>query len=460
MRGAGDRGIMGKQLLSLALALGAVSPLHAGEFAYGLGYTISHSDNITRVPTDERSEVTNSYLAGIAYAERTSNLVARVFAQAEFRDYRDDVFGDEDIYDVDAAAIWVISPQRFTWTVEDRYDLEQIDATAADTPANRANVNVFSTGPDFYIRFTPVNTLALGARAGNVSSGVANVDNDRLSGSARWLYQATSISTYSLNIQAMDVNYDDSAASTDFSRHDLFLRADYRPSRSQYILDLGTSRIRPERGNDLDGSLARFSWIRQLTQESSFGASASGEYSDTGTDILATSRSVATTSISAAGLPVSPDMSGGGTVSDLLSNAITSDVYYAKRGEVFYHRRGSSFGIELFAGARDLDFETTPQDRKEIDGRLDLRFFYSGTTTVTLFTEYLKTEFVSFIREDTERDSGLRLNFRLTRTLSLGLEGRRVERSSTDPGIEYEENRAFLSLLYSSGALFTPVSSR
>lgn len=435
------------------------SPLHAGDFAYGLGYTASHSDNITRVPSNERSEVTNSYLAGFAYIERTADVIARVLAQGEFRDYRDDVFGDESIYNVDASAIWIISPQRFTWTVEDRFEEEQIDAIAADTPANRANVNVFSTGPDFYIRFTPVNTLALGARAGNVSTGSANVDNDRFSGSVRWLYQATSISTYSLNFQAMDVNYDDSTINTDFARHDIFLRADYRPSRSQYIVDLGASKINPDRGQDLDGTLARLSWIRQLTQESSFGASASGEYSDTGTDILSTVSTLNAAATSAAGLPVtseSPDT----TVSSLSSNAITSDVYYAKRGEIFYTRRGSSFGVDFTAGARELDFETTAQDRKEIDGRLDIDFFYSGTTTVTLFTEQLKTEFQSFVREDTERDSGLRFNYRLSRTVSLGLEGRRTERSSTVPTVEYEENRVFLSVLYSSSPLFTPVSSR
>jgi hypothetical protein len=79
---------------------------------------------------------------------------------------------------------------------------------------------------------------------------------------------------------------------------------------------------------------------------------------------------------------------------------------------------------------------------------------------VTLFTEQLKTEFVSFVREDTERDSGLRFNYRLSRTVSLGLEGRRTERSSTAPAVEYEENRVFLSILYSSRPLFSPVSSR
>lgn len=450
------RGVVGKCLAWFVLALSAVPPLHAGDFAYGLGYTVSHSDNITRAPSNERSEVVNSYLAGLAYQERTVDLIARVLAQGEFRDYRDDIFGDESIFNVNSSALWIISPQRLTWTVEDSFKEEQIDPTAADTPANRANINVFSTGPDFYVRFTPVNTLALGARAGTVSTGSVNADNDRFSGSARWLYQATAVSTYSLNFQALDVNYDDSTLNTDFIRHDIFVRADYRPSRSQYVIDLGTSKINPEQGRDLDGTLARLSWIRQLTQESRFGISASGEFSDTGTDILARASSLTVAATSPAGLPTASEV----PTSDLASDVVSSDVYYAKRGEIFYNRRGGSFGVDFTAGARDLDFEATAQDRKEIDGRLELDFFYSATTTVTLFTEQLKTEFQSFVREDTERDSGLRFNYRLSRTITLGLEGRRTERSSTEPAAEYDENRVFFSILYSSSPLFAPISTR
>ena len=135
-------------------------------------------------------------------------------------------------------------------------------------------------------------------------------------------------------------------------------------------------------------------------------------------------------------------------------------MYYAKRGEMFYTRRGGSFGADFNSSARDLDFETTPQDRREVYWRLELDYFYSGATTVTLFTEQLRTDFKSIVREDTEHDSGIRFNYRLTRTLSLGLEGRRADRTSTEPGAEFEENRVFFTVLYSSGPLFTPVSSR
>lgn len=453
MKISGERKVGGRRLVLGLLLLGAAVPLHAGEFAYGLGYSVSRSDNITRVPTNERGETTHSYLAGFTWLERTTDFSARLLGQAELRDYEKDIYDDETVSYLSSSMLWTISPQRFTWSLEDAYEQVRINTTLPDTPANRANVNVFSTGPDVNIRITPINTLAFAARAGNVYTGSADVDNNRFSGSARWSYQATSSSTYSLNFQTLDVAYDDSTRNIDYARHDLFLRADYRPSRSQYIIDAGITDVNPERGRDLDGTLARISWTRQLTSESSLGLSATGEYSDTGTDILAASTAAATATSGAA--PISTSVS-----SALSSDTVTSDVYYAKRGYLFYTRRGSQIAMDLSGYSQDLDYETTSQDRKENGGRAEITFFYSSATSMRLYAEHTRIEYRDIVRRDTERDYGIRLGYRLTRSVSLGLEGARSIRRSTDTTEDYEENRAVLSLLYSSSPLFTPVSTR
>jgi hypothetical protein len=432
-----------KRAALTVLFFAVVFPVQAGEFAYGIGYSATHSDNITRASAaiDERSEIIHSYLAGFAFIENTSTVIARVLAQAELRDYQDDIFGDETLFNMKSSLLWELSPRRFTWTVDDTYEQTRISAAVADTPDNRANVNVFSTGPDVYIRFSPVQTLALGARAGNVYTGRANADSDRFSGSARWLYQATSSNIYSLNYEVLDVNYDDDTLNSNYSSHAIFLRADYRPSRSQYTIDLGATKINTDRGQDLDGTLARFSWLRQLTSDSNFGMSASGEFRDAGADILTASSA---TTPSAA----------------LTSGEITSDVYYVKRGSLFYNRRGARFGMELSLYTQDLDYETTLQDRKETGGLLNLVFFLSGTTSVTLSTDQIRSEYRDFVRRDTDRDSGIRLDYRMTRSVTLALEGRREDRSSTIPAAEYVDNRVYFSILYRSSPLFTPVTTR
>ena len=431
---------------------GAMGSLQAGEFSYGLGYTGTHSDNITRVPTNERSDWIHSYLARIAYQENTSDLVARVLAQAEYNDYQKNTYGDEAMYYVSSSAVWTISPRRFLWTVEDTARQALIDSTAVDTPANRTGVNIFVTGPDVFLRLSPVQTLALGARVGDVYTGRADADNKRFNGSAAWLYQSSLVSTYSLNYQALDVRYDNSTLNNDFRRQDFFARAEYRPIRSQYVLDFGTSDIDRDRGNDLRGTLARLSWTRQASAESSFGINVSREFSDTATDLLAASQvlmapTTAPTAQTAPATFLTPDM-------------LTADVYFAKRGEIFYTYRGSQTGVQFQASQRDLDFETTLLDRRETNGRLQIDYFSSPVTTISVFVENTRTKYLDLIRRDTDRNSGVRLNYFVTHTISLGLEGRHTERTSTVSTAAYVDNRVLLSIMYQTGPLFTPTFGR
>jgi hypothetical protein len=135
-------------------------------------------------------------------------------------------------------------------------------------------------------------------------------------------------------------------------------------------------------------------------------------------------------------------------------------VYLTKREDIFYNHRSSQFGVQFQANQRNLDFETTLQDRKETNGSLVIDYFYSGATTASVFTAYTKTKYMNFVRQDTDRDSGVRFSYRITRTTSLGLEGRRIDRVTTDVTQNYVDNRLLFSVLYSSGALFTPVPGR
>ncbi len=439
----------GKLLITgILLCGGAVGPLQAGEFAYGVGYMGEHSDNIARVSTNEQSDWIHSLLAGFAYQERTIDVVARVLAQATYNDYQKNTFSDETLFDLNSSVVWTLSPQRSFWTVQDDYQQGLLNSTIPDTPANRTNLNVFSTGPDVYVRLAPVHTLAFGARVGDVYTGAANADNKRFNGLAGWQYQSSPTTTLSLNYQVLDVKFEDSTLNNDFTSQDVFFRVQFHPSRSQYILDLGATHINFDRGDDLRGTLARLSWLRELTPQSSFGASVSKEFSNTASDVLAATPATGP----AGGEPSAP--------SGISRAVITGDVYETKGGTIFYTHRGSQVGVQFLAGRRKLDYETTPQDNKATNGRLQIDYFFSAASTATLFTEYTRTEYLDFIRRDTDQNSGLRFDYHITRAVSVGLEGSRTERRSTDSTMGFVDNRLLLTLLYSSGPLFTPLHRR
>lgn len=438
-------------VIGILLFAGVTSPLQAGEFAYGLGYLATHSDNVTRVPTNERSDWINSYLAGFAYRENSADLVAHVLAQAEYDTYQQHTYGNQSLYYLDSSAVWTVSPQRFTWTVQDTARQVLINSTAVDTPTNQAAVNVLSTGPDVLLRFSPVQTVAMGARVGDVYTGSVDADNKRFNGSAGWLYQASSVTTYSLNYQPLVVKFDNSTLNDNFTQQDIFVRGDYHPSRSQYVLDLGVSKLDRDHGDGLSETLVRFTWNRQLSPESAFGISASRDFSDTGTDILAGSQAPASHTV-AVQQPVPNTV--------LSSDILTSDVYFAKREQIFYTRHGSDIGAQFVVSYSNLDFVVNPLDSNQTDARLQIDYFYSGATTASVFTEYTKTKYLDFFRHDTDWDSGIRLGYRLTRTLTLGLEARHTTEDSTEPTVIFRDNRVVLSVLYSSGQLFAPVPGR
>lgn len=434
-------------------AVGGLQVSYAADFAYGVGYMGTYSSNITRAPVNERSEWTNSAFGGFTYLENTPTLIARVITNVEYRDYRKDIYRDDTLVDAKASAMWTLSPQRLTWSVDDTYTQLLVDATAVDTPDNRTNTNTFSTGPDLTVRFSPVNTLALGARAGNFYTSRHDIDNNRLSGTSSWQYQSTSITTYSLNYDALKVNYDNDSLYTDFTRKDIYLRAKVRPSKSEYTLDLGKTDINPVRGRDTDSSLARLVWLRQMTPESSLSVLLSKEATDVGTDVL-------TSSGTAAASASTSTASTSATTPVLAQNVVIGDVYIAKRGEMHYSHRGSQFGYALSLFRREFDYELTPLDRREKGGRVEFSYAYFGTSTVSLFSDLVKTEYLNFVRDDTDKDSGLRFAYLAGRNVTFGAEARHITRSSTISTMDFAENRALLTVAYTSGPVYTPTLGR
>lgn len=434
-------------LAILAIALYGFYPakLFAGDTAYGLGYSSEYSSNITHVPVNEQKDWVNSVMAGVGYAENTPDLVARVLSEAQFNKYQH-VFGNETLFNLDSSAVWTVSPQRFNWSLQDVYRQLPIDPTVTETPANRENVNVVSTGPDFLLHLSPDQTLALGARYGNFYTSSTNTDNNNASGYTRWLYQSTPRTTYSLNYEALDVNYKDDVANIDYKQQNLYFKADTRPSRSEYILDLGTSNISRDRHSGERDGMGRLSWVREINPETNMGASAEADSSNTGADVLAAS----TTAAGPVPVPV-PIVQPG---------AVTSDVYRTKRAQVFYTHHSSQFGTSLLVFDQNVDYQTLPDNNRQTGSNLLFSYYYSETFSTTLFGDYLKTKYTILVRRDIDRDAGLRFAYRVSRDILMTLEGRRTVRASTDPTSPFTDNRVLFTVLYSSGPVFQALSTR
>ncbi len=409
--------------------------------ALGVGYRGEYSSNIARVPSAGEEEWANILTLGFSYTDFTPQWRARASAVAEYRDYRHDVVADEDLYDIDAAVVWALFAQRLTWTLEDRYAQVLRDSRDPATPANRVGANAASTGPDFYARLGPRQLLHVGARYVNVYFGETMDDYQRWNGYTRWLYEPTAVDTLSLNLEYGKTDFDDETVNVNYRRFDTFLRWQTRQGRSGYSVDLGTSRIDRERGEDPDGSLARLTWRRQLTVTSALGFTVAREFLDPAGYLLA--------SVTPAEA-VLPEGFGAGISTEVASG----DVYYLRRGELFYRRADARLGFEMRALARDYNYETlSTEDRRENGAALDVVVNRGGTLYSGLFGEWLRTEYDLSSRKDRDKTFGVRMGYRATRRLTGAIEASRIRRTSTDPTAEYLERRYTLSVFYTWGTL-------
>jgi hypothetical protein len=431
--------------LSLLAAGLPTQAAHAGEFAYGVGYLGEYSDNIRRVPENlnPEREMINSTLIGIAYRENGPALDAYLQAQTQYNDYQNDTYPDAPVYYADASMFWRILPQRLTWFFIDRYDRIAVDARNPNTPDNRVGTNVFSTGPDLFIRLGQVNTLVLGLRYGNTVYSEGDLGNNRYGAVARWQYAASTEMTYSLNYETEQLKYDNAALNGDLTRHDVFIQVDKRQAHARFLLDLGATRIeRDQTPEPSTGHLARLTWTQQLASGTSAGVRLASEYLDAGTALLST----ATSPTPAPGSPPATPATG----------ELTNDFFYSKRAEVYYNRGDGNFGLNAIINYRDIDYEIAPLDRKETGGRVDLIYNPSDLLSTTVYGSHLNIQYLTPTRDDRVNEAGLRFAYRINSKLTATLDGRKSWRYSTNASREYTDRRLLFSLIYASSPLFAP----
>jgi hypothetical protein len=207
-------------------------------------------------------------------------------------------------------------------------------------------------------------------------------------------------------------------------------------------LEAGVTRIKVEdTGEEFDGNRYALRWLVRTGSDSSAGISYRSEYSNSAADLLESSGDVTTPPP----IPTNPS---------LLDTAISGDFYYVKEAGAFYSYTGPPVGWRLTLFQRDLDYEVVPNDEKERGGRLEISLAASTNFIVTLFTEKAKTEFVQPVVEDIETDTGIHFAYRYTRNILVGLTFNRVTLDSTDPTREFIDDRALLSVLYTSTPSF------
>ena len=427
--------LLGPAIAIFALTANLVPAARAAETASSIGYQLEYTDNARLVPTNKEEEWTNVLSAGFSLIEKGPSLDGQVKAQAAYRDYRNNIFADDTVINLSSLILWKVSPDRFSWTVEDYLTQTSVLSLSPDTPTNRQQLNVFSTGPDFKVKLSPVQALKFGVRYTRNSYETTDLDNTRHAGELSWIYQTSPITSLSLNYNAQTVRYDDNVINTNFDRQDAYFQIEESLSRNIFALRAGATSIQRDNLPDTEGSLGRFSWTRVVSTVSTFNLSLASELSDVGRQALAAGQ---TASANQQNIP---------------STSNTGDVFRTNSATAMFSRR-RSFGrdsIGIFKAKDEYNSSPVVEHRK--GGNIDIGYEFAGTRAASIFARYVKTEsnLTVPVTEYKDKNFGLRLFSRFAKNFNLGLELSRNKRESVDILQSYTERHATLVLSYAEG---------
>lgn len=415
-------------------------PARAAEYSYTLALSEEYTDNARLAPRDEENETAHVLSTGFQLTETRQELDARIQARAAYREYVQDIFADQATVGFAGAVVWKPRPNVFHWSVDDVYTQVLADPTGADTPANRVNVNVFSTGPDLFWHISNVQSLQLGGRVAvssfdetdDTTSG-GNADNNRRRGTVRWHYRATPLTAVSLGYLAEQVEFDDASVARDFDfrRYETSLGLTSQVARNNLSAEVGYNRIRRQNQEEVDGALGRLSWRREITQQATFSLIASQSLSDTAQDVLATT--------STSGL------SGGAT------SVSSTDIFISRRVTAAYALRGklNTLTLSLFREERMFELNSA-RDEERKGGTIEYGRLFTPAVTGRVAVGYVDTLFPDIGRADETRTASVGVNYKISRTVFADVNFTQRTRDSNDANAEYVENRAVVSIGYQS----------
>ncbi|MCG6118436.1 MAG: outer membrane beta-barrel protein [Aquimonas sp.] len=433
--------------LSLLLALPCVlaqeapaelSPLRLD---YRLGLLAEHSDNIRRTADDRISDTVLAPNIAFTLGAESERLSLAAAGDAEWRTYTGDSFGNELRTRLGLRGNWRILPERLSWAFEDYLGRQPIDAFAIDRPDNQQRTNVFITGPTLALR--PSATTRLLAELRYIESWAQRTEefnSQRYTLALRGLRQQSPTASVSANLEYSDAAFDlETVANQPFRRADAYVRFDRRGARLDGSLDIGGSRVDFDGGDDASQALLRIRLGHQFSEMTRLELRAERQFSDAVADLVFAAPRIEDFDLGI-GLPV------------LRGSFVSADVYRDTSFGAALTRRTPTLTLRGDAYWREQSFLRA--DGLDQDGQ-GLRFALARplrpTVSLGAFAGIDRRRFEGIDRRDTERLYGVQLSWQWLRNLQLDFGASRAERSSSEPGVGYDDNRVFLALLYRRG---------
>lgn len=393
----------------------------------GLDLGVRHTDNATLANSNEISDdIVTTQVSG-SIAENNGPLTGSATASLEHMNWLDNTFGNQDYLDLASSARWEQIRNRLSWGIHDYYSQSEVDNLAVNTPDNIQNVNAFGVSANASFPVADRQQLQLSPAFEDYRYDDTNDDNQQTSLGATWVYQFRPTIGFSLNGSLVRVEYD-TQPGFDYDSKSLNVGTSGSTARSVFSGSLGTTSVERD----------------TLSDESGLSYSLNLKYTLSGRSSLVTHLSSDLTDSSSVYLGSFIDPSTG-TISNIQTSG---DVVRNKILRVSYDRTGSVIHTTLWTEQRELDYQSTPDDRDVHEYGLGFGYQVSQQISTSLTGSYRKTSETSNAVDLKDTTLGAGVSYHLSRKTNLNLDLSHQSRDSDVATDEYDEFSVFAGVGY------------
>jgi hypothetical protein len=397
-----------------------------------LGVGAEYSDNIRREAQDEESETIATVSFGTDLRRTSTRLDLGFNADLAYDYYTGDTYDPELRGNAQLNFEGQIVRQRLSWYVDDSFGQLRLEALAPETPDNREQFNVFTTGPRF--------TQPFGSRTRLVLAGLYEIETYEISptdltrtGADLSLRRDLSPSQYlEVTAATRETKYEEEGLFDDYDIDEYYLTWSITGAKTTLTLSGGETRLQfPDREDD--SLLLKVDAERQVGAHGTLVLNARSQKATTA-DAFRTEQSTGTLNLNtqpftAVGQPF--------------------DFEYLALG---YELTGRRLSGSLSGSVEEDRYDTATEndrDRKSLNASVD--WVVSPTWSCGAGVEYARENYIVTGQRFKELGLLLDARARLSRTLNLTFQAVSWDRSGAVGTNAYDETRLRVMVSWSGG---------
>ncbi|ARN74509.1 hypothetical protein [Oceanicoccus sagamiensis] len=357
------------QRLWLLLASSVVAANSFGlEINASAGLQAEHSDNMTKVPANKRSDLKSTVSASINALHKGEKLTLDLSYRGDHSTYQQDSFDDETRVNGNGSLVYEQIDQQLIWTLENSRKNVIKNKALNDVEENREDRSISKASVDLILRPTSVDSITLTPSYTDIKyEDTDDQDSERVGGVLSWNHALSKIDSFGLR-----VNYDDVTFDRDIFDYEYYLyTVNYQAqlAKLSYAIAVGVNESKRV-SDDYDGQYIKANAAYKLNA-GVFDLAVLQELTDT-----------------------SRGTNNEG-VSESSSDFELIDVFERRNIELSYNNQAicNSCNIELTLSYEDEDYEFLPRDNEEYQLSVGLSYQWTRLISLNVKTEWQDVSF-------------------------------------------------------------------